>query len=310
MPVCVHCSAPTDALFVSYGPTHLVCTRCERCEAFADPYVEYEPIIVVIDLILVKPRAYRHVLFNRNQSLQSVSDKEKSTTHHYQRSERRRGWFVLVRHCVAMLMVDAYLRWFHLCAGQRQGKGGLLGHRSGLLTSFLRILASTSVLMLALHISVNVASITYHRILRMATKRKFIKVEEHELDRFASRQISSALLLSNVTPVFLLVLLLLWQQPSDANVSRSNSSWRWDEASIDWVIRSLVSGLSAGVALGVVLPLQRTKLGALTATSILVLGWYVQFVASQWLHLPFHSGVGVLQTDAGRASAELYCRPR
>lgn len=51
MPVCVHCGAPTRALYVSYGPRHIVCTRCKACGAFADPYVEHEAFIVGIDLV-------------------------------------------------------------------------------------------------------------------------------------------------------------------------------------------------------------------------------------------------------------------
>ena len=36
-----------------------------HCNEYADKYVEYELVIIVLDLILHHPRAYRHVLFNR-----------------------------------------------------------------------------------------------------------------------------------------------------------------------------------------------------------------------------------------------------
>jgi hypothetical protein len=53
MAVCVHCSTPTKELFISYGPDHLISTRCVVCNLFADPYVEQEGIIVAIDLVSV-----------------------------------------------------------------------------------------------------------------------------------------------------------------------------------------------------------------------------------------------------------------
>jgi hypothetical protein len=43
-------------------------------------------------------------------------------------------------------------------------------------------------------------------------------------------------------------LLLLWHTKPVPS-SRQNG-WQWDENSIDWAIRSLVGGLSSGVALG------------------------------------------------------------
>ncbi|RVW95413.1 hypothetical protein CK203_028637 [Vitis vinifera] len=38
--------------------------KCENCKAVADEYIECESMIVLIDLILHKPKAYRHLLFN------------------------------------------------------------------------------------------------------------------------------------------------------------------------------------------------------------------------------------------------------
>ncbi len=35
------------------------------CHAPADPYVEHDALVVALDLILLKPGVYRHLLFNR-----------------------------------------------------------------------------------------------------------------------------------------------------------------------------------------------------------------------------------------------------
>jgi len=314
MPICVHCSTPTQALYVSYGPQHLICTKCKACGAFADPYVEHEAIIVIIDLILVKPRAYRHLLFNRKDvfSQNENENKGKSTSD----ATKRHAWFQLARHFLALLMVDAYLRWFYLCRDHntslQESISGDLSTRLLVLWSYFNILRSTCTTMLTLHTIVLVLATSYHRIVRWIAQRQSssskCKIDENELQRFKMHLIPNALLLSSLTPTFLLCLLLLWQPLSHSpEDQKQQGEWQWNEASIDWAIRSLVSGLSAGVGLGVVLPLQRTKVGALMATLILMIGWYVQFIVSQKLGLPFHSGVGVLQSNEGHVAAKLYC---
>ena len=36
----------------------------DRCHSLADKYIEYDPVIVMIDLVLLNEQAYRHVLYN------------------------------------------------------------------------------------------------------------------------------------------------------------------------------------------------------------------------------------------------------
>ena len=36
-----------------------------KCHTFADPYVEHDMLILVLDLILLKRGVYRHLLYNR-----------------------------------------------------------------------------------------------------------------------------------------------------------------------------------------------------------------------------------------------------
>lgn len=37
----------------------------EKCKQVVDKYVEFDPVIVLLDALLFKPQAYRHVLFNK-----------------------------------------------------------------------------------------------------------------------------------------------------------------------------------------------------------------------------------------------------
>lgn len=38
----------------------------DKCHEVADKYIEFEPIVIVIDLILLSRPTYRHILYNTN----------------------------------------------------------------------------------------------------------------------------------------------------------------------------------------------------------------------------------------------------
>lgn len=64
--ICINCGNKVESLYRKYSPTVLKLTNCEKCHRVADKYVEYDAIIIIIDLILLQQRAYRHILFNSN----------------------------------------------------------------------------------------------------------------------------------------------------------------------------------------------------------------------------------------------------
>ncbi|XP_074582257.1 protein ARV 2-like isoform X3 [Curcuma longa] len=61
---CVNCAREMPSLYVQYSPGNIRLMKCEYCRAVADPYIECEFMIILIDLILHKRKAYRHLLFN------------------------------------------------------------------------------------------------------------------------------------------------------------------------------------------------------------------------------------------------------
>ena len=72
MPICITCSSPIPHLYTTYSkadsPTlgkGVRLTQCPNCKRFADKYVEHDFIVLFIDLVLIKPQVYRHLLFNR-----------------------------------------------------------------------------------------------------------------------------------------------------------------------------------------------------------------------------------------------------
>lgn len=63
--ICVECGEPVDALFVQYSESNIRLNRCPRCNSIADKYIEFELILVFIDVILHRKQSFRHLLFNR-----------------------------------------------------------------------------------------------------------------------------------------------------------------------------------------------------------------------------------------------------
>ncbi|XP_076664779.1 ACAT-related protein required for viability 1 [Andrena cerasifolii] len=61
---CVNCGAEVAELYTRYCPNVLKLLKCDQCNHMADKYIEYDPVIILVDLILLDKRAYRHLLYN------------------------------------------------------------------------------------------------------------------------------------------------------------------------------------------------------------------------------------------------------
>ncbi|XP_061378841.1 protein ARV1 isoform X2 [Danaus plexippus] len=61
---CVNCGAAAGALYRTYGPSVLKLTKCDTCKGLVDKYIEYDSVIVMIDLVLMSKAAQRHIIYN------------------------------------------------------------------------------------------------------------------------------------------------------------------------------------------------------------------------------------------------------
>ncbi|XP_072941468.1 uncharacterized protein Arv1 [Epargyreus clarus] len=66
---CVNCGKAAGALYKTYGPSVLKLTKCENCKGIVDKYLEYDPVIVMIDLVLMSKEAQRHIIYNTDFKL-------------------------------------------------------------------------------------------------------------------------------------------------------------------------------------------------------------------------------------------------
>ncbi|CAL1585772.1 unnamed protein product [Knipowitschia caucasica] len=83
---CVECNENATELHRDYSNGILKITICESCQKPVDKYIEYDPVIILIDAILCKTQAFRHILFNTSLNIH---------------------WKL----CVFCLLCEAYLRW-------------------------------------------------------------------------------------------------------------------------------------------------------------------------------------------------------
>jgi hypothetical protein len=62
--ICVECDELVPSLHTSYQNGHIKLTDCQKCGRVADKYVEYDNVLLFIDILLMKPQAYKHLVYN------------------------------------------------------------------------------------------------------------------------------------------------------------------------------------------------------------------------------------------------------
>ncbi|CCH41613.1 putative membrane protein [Wickerhamomyces ciferrii] len=109
--ICVECNEPTDSLYVKYTNDYIKLTDCSRCSKVADKYIEFDNVILFIDTLLLKPQAYRHIVFNfMSQEQYDANEKDQS-----QSLSSLKSWFEenkkVNRIRLLMILFEIYLTW-------------------------------------------------------------------------------------------------------------------------------------------------------------------------------------------------------
>ena len=55
--ICIECMSPVQTLYTSYSLSNIRLTACPQCNKFADKYIEYDNVLIFIDLLLLRPRS-------------------------------------------------------------------------------------------------------------------------------------------------------------------------------------------------------------------------------------------------------------
>lgn len=76
---CITCLQPNQALYKQYSTAkNIKLETCPVCYRDVDPYIERELLLVIMDMLLMRGCAYRHLFFNRSHAL--FEDGEDNTT--------------------------------------------------------------------------------------------------------------------------------------------------------------------------------------------------------------------------------------
>ncbi|TRX98944.1 hypothetical protein FHL15_000286 [Xylaria flabelliformis] len=115
MPICIECRHPVRTLWTQYSgagdaSSNIRLTVCRNCGRFCDKYVEHDFVVLFIDLVLIKPQVYRHLLHN---TLMRDGDKFDSPS---QPSIIRLG--------TLLLLFDVYLTWARIEKQESAPTGG------------------------------------------------------------------------------------------------------------------------------------------------------------------------------------------
>eukprot|EP01116_Phalansterium_solitarium_P024921 TRINITY_DN927_c0_g1_i1.p2 TRINITY_DN927_c0_g1~~TRINITY_DN927_c0_g1_i1.p2 ORF type:complete len:252 (+),score=63.46 TRINITY_DN927_c0_g1_i1:962-1717(+) len=65
--ICVECSRSVNQTFQEFSKGNIRLVHCDYCKEVVDKYVEYDFVIIFLDLILHRIQVYRHILFNRTE---------------------------------------------------------------------------------------------------------------------------------------------------------------------------------------------------------------------------------------------------
>ncbi|KAK6461479.1 Arv1-like family-domain-containing protein [Scheffersomyces coipomensis] len=117
--ICIECTNPNiDCLYSKYESDYIKLTICPECGKIADKYIEYDNVILFIDLLLLKTRAYRHLAYNVTEQdiLNESQDSNLSSDTNKIGPRISLSSFVLrykklLRLILLIVLFEVYLKW-------------------------------------------------------------------------------------------------------------------------------------------------------------------------------------------------------
>ncbi|KAK6102752.1 Arv1-like family protein [Brugia pahangi] len=94
--ICINCCHPSSSLFLKYSDNGIRLTPCSNCGRAVDAYIEYDIVLVIIDLMLQYIEAYRHFLMNTGNNRVSFMLFRMQYCH---------------KLCIIFMLCNAYSKW-------------------------------------------------------------------------------------------------------------------------------------------------------------------------------------------------------
>ncbi|KAH8804801.1 Arv1-like family protein-like protein [Xylogone sp. PMI_703] len=198
MPICIECRYPVKTLYTEYSGAddrssgHGVrLTVCKNCGRFCDKYVEHDFVVLFIDLVLIKPQVYRHLLHN---TLMRENDQFDPS---------------IIRLGILLLLFDVYLTWARI-EKQTSPNGVAL---DGDNTNFIRLAQQPIVSQYVFFLFLcALSTLAFHLSIRFLTSSSLSPlVFTGLIPRYPRpNSVSTALLVSSSTKLFP-ILMVIWE---------------------------------------------------------------------------------------------------
>lgn len=309
--ICINCSRPLPHLYTTYSKADdrslgkgVRLTQCPNCKRFADKYVEHDYVVLFIDLVLIKPQVYRHLLFNR---LTPAATSQKART---------RLDPSILRLGILLVLFDVYITWARIEKGNATDQPGASVLTSWpILSQYLFFLTLNVVATLAQHFTIRGLA---YALLRKSQTESEEHASPEATDKTHSRQtsaqeplsavahddaneafaeikrrsisgsaISTAILVSSCTKLFP-ILLVIWPTTSGTETSTENSVGPFASRAasyIGWVV--LANNIEALLIL--------LDCGYLLAAGLATAGMVTRYLIEGWLL----AAVGLQRDDGG-----------
>ncbi|XP_071161533.1 protein ARV1-like isoform X2 [Mytilus edulis] len=67
---CINCGTKCNSLYRHYSKDIIQLEHCIHCKELVDKYIEFDPVIICLDALLLKREAFQHVLSNNSTQAQ------------------------------------------------------------------------------------------------------------------------------------------------------------------------------------------------------------------------------------------------
>ncbi|TVY83767.1 Protein arv1 [Lachnellula suecica] len=198
MPICIECRYPVKTLYTEYSGAddrssgHGVrLTVCKNCGRFCDKYVEHDFVVLFIDLVLIKPQVYRHLLHNTLMRERDQFDPS------------------IIRLGILLLLFDVYLTWARI---EKQTSNNASANESNS-NNFLRLAQQPIVFQYVFFLILcALSTLSFHLSIRFLTSSPLSPlVLTNLVPRYPRpNSVSTALLVSSSTKLFP-ILMVIWE---------------------------------------------------------------------------------------------------
>ncbi|KHC78644.1 hypothetical protein MGS_02923 [Candida albicans P78042] len=110
--ICIECGySNIDCLYSKYKSDYIKLSVCPECNKIADKYIEYDSVILFLDILLLKRKAYKHLAYNLTEMEMEIGS---STNFHINDNTNFKFFHTyrkLMKLIFMILSFEVYLTW-------------------------------------------------------------------------------------------------------------------------------------------------------------------------------------------------------